>query len=302
MVGMPRRKAFTLIELLVVIAIIAILIALLVPAVQKVREAAARTQCTNNLKQLGLALHSYHDTYKKLPPGIYTDGGKAGPLYHTTWVVQILPYLEQTPLYTKTLTFLTANPGLPWQAANPSTSATLPVVICPSNSRPQFIQSPNDVFDGPCALTPYLANAGTTSNPVAGDGVLFSDSVVTLIGITDGTSNTLMVGERPAPGDLQFGWWPAAYGFGYGDGDVVLGSRDVSLAANFGDVATNVGLKQPLAPNGTAEIDGAHWWSFHTGGVNFLFCDATVRFMPYAGDSVLPQMSTRNGNETYNMP
>src|SRR5687767_4784865 len=104
-----RRKAFTLIELLVVIAIIAVLIALLVPAVQKVREAAARTQCLNNLKQIGIALHAYHDVKKVLPPGAPSDIPPFAPQVPTTanpgwgsgWMVHILPYIEQDNIYSK---------------------------------------------------------------------------------------------------------------------------------------------------------------------------------------------------------
>src|SRR5262249_14750026 len=94
----PRRGAFTLIELLVVIAIIAILIALLVPAVQKVRAAAARTQCINNLKNIGLALHNYHDTYKYFPTAFYNSGAQTKWEY-VSWMTRILPFVDQQPLY-----------------------------------------------------------------------------------------------------------------------------------------------------------------------------------------------------------
>src|SRR5690242_8140908 len=100
-----KRTAFTLIELLVVIAIIAILIALLVPAVQKVREAASRTQCINNLKQIGVALHGFHDANKRLPPGSANDmapfGTNGGAQWGSSWMVYILPYIDQGPLYSK---------------------------------------------------------------------------------------------------------------------------------------------------------------------------------------------------------
>src|SRR6476619_7159535 len=122
--AMLRRYAFTLIELLVVIAIIAILIALLVPAVQKVREAAARAQCQNNMKQIGLALHSYHDVYKSLPIGQQSRVGKGN------WRVLILPYLEQTNLY-KNLNLADVYNST---ALN---SLVLPVWSCPSSAAPQ---------------------------------------------------------------------------------------------------------------------------------------------------------------------
>jgi prepilin-type N-terminal cleavage/methylation domain-containing protein/prepilin-type processing-associated H-X9-DG protein len=294
--NLPQRSAFTLIELLVVIAIIAILIALLVPAVQKVREAAARTQCTNNLKQMGVALHAYHDVLHQFPSGVYINTG--GWLQYTTWFCQILPYLEQKTLWDNTTTWLKANSGNPWQAGNPCIGFIQPTFHCPADSRPTTV--PYGGFK--VALTSYLGSAGTTSNnPVSADGVLYIDSTVRIADIIDGTSNTLLVGERPATPDFQFGWWPAAWGTGAGDGDCVLGARDAALASAFGDPATNVGLLLPSQPDQSTH-DGAHWWSLHPGGANFLFCDGTVQFLSYTANSVLPQMSTRNSKEVFNMP
>jgi prepilin-type processing-associated H-X9-DG protein len=177
------------------------------------------------------------------------------------------------------------------------------VYICPANTRPATVSGPVAGTDCPVSLLSYLGSAGTTSNnPVSTDGVLFSDSKIRLTDIADGTSNTLMVGERPCTGDLSYGWWPAAYGTGAGDGDCVLGARDIVLASVMGDLPTNIGLKAPTSPQTTAEIDGAHWWSFHPGGVNFLYADGTVHFVTYSADAILPQLSTRNGGEIFDLP
>ena len=140
---MRSRCAFTLIELLVVIAIIAILIALLVPAVQKVREAANRTSTNNNLRQIGIAVHSYHDTFKKMPQGVvYTS-----PYYYWSWMAQIMPFMEQGPLYKKADAW--AHGTLPYSwwpwgdfwdnpmntPPNPALAVSIPNYICPSDPR-----------------------------------------------------------------------------------------------------------------------------------------------------------------------
>jgi prepilin-type processing-associated H-X9-DG protein len=253
-------------------------------------------KCQNNLKQIGLALHSYHDANTRLPSGWYNSG----TLVYTTWEVQILPYLEQTSLWNLTSAWLIANPGYPWNATNPSIAAIVPGFVCPSNPLPTTISAASSGINSPISLSSYLGCAGTSSgNPATSDGILYTGSQVRITDISDGTSNTLLVGERPASADLNWGWWPGAFGTGYGDGDCVLGTRDISLTASFGAAATNVGLRPGLSTN---QADAAHWWSAHTSGVNFLFADGSVQFLTYSADAVLPLLGTRAGGEVVTLP
>ena len=291
----PGRRGFSLVELLVVIAIIAILVGLLMTAVQKAREAASRIACQNNLKQMGLALHLYHDENQTFPPGYTTTG----PLQRAGWQLYLLPFLEQENLWNQSISFLHANPGDIDSNAFPAAGFKAKVFICLSNTRPL-----TDVYGGVTyELTSYMGCAGTSSNnPISADGVLFANGQVSITDILDGASNTIAVGERPATGDLYYGWGFSPYGTGAADGDSLLGSRDTSLAAVLGDLPTNVGLQKPRQPHDTAEIDGAHFWSFHTGGANFLFCDGSVHFLPYSANSILPQLCTRAGGEDVTLP
>jgi prepilin-type processing-associated H-X9-DG protein len=220
----------------------------------------------------------------------------------TGWQLQLLPFMEQTGLYNESFVWLKANPTNTDTNSYPACGYEMKNYTCPTNIRPLLINYGGVNY----MLESYMGVSGTTSgNPLSKDGVLYCNSQVTLVGIGDGTSNTIAVGERPCTGDQYYGWGFAPYGTGYGDGDTVLGAKDVYLASLLGDISTNVGFQAPRINqfNYTGEIDGAHFWSFHIQGANFLFCDGSVHFISYAaGYSVFPAMCTRNGGEVFLEP
>ena len=204
------RPAFTLIELLVVIAIIAILIALLVPAVQKVREASARTQCINNLKQWGLATHSYHDAYKQLPPAIGYSGPtlSSGAGYGNA-IFHLLAYIDQGTLYNSSLTPVLTTPPIPpgnyYYAGAPNVfPQPIKVLLCPSNAGSQqggVVTAGGFTWGASCygfnAIVFNKENGITyAANPVSNGKTFDPQGATKIASITDGTSNTILMGER----------------------------------------------------------------------------------------------------------
>jgi prepilin-type N-terminal cleavage/methylation domain-containing protein/prepilin-type processing-associated H-X9-DG protein len=312
-----KRPAFTLVELLVVIAIIGILIALLLPAVQAARESARRSECSNKLKQIGLALHNYHDANGYFPEGNtpYLRDGDTGPrVAHLppyegswTWMAHIAAYIEQGNVYNQARAFASSG-GTNWYSwYNPACPNILKIYVCPSDSRGvQKYPGEPDIRD--MALTCYLGNSGTTSS--AFDGVLFFKSRVKIPEISDGSSNTILVGERPPNSNLEFGWWFAAFGYdGKGNADCVMTSNDLAAANYFianpyggqpcnGQPAQKIGL-QPGNPN--ISCDAAHFWSFHSGGAQFLMGDGSCRMLRYDANAVLPALSTRAKGEVFTL-
>jgi prepilin-type N-terminal cleavage/methylation domain-containing protein/prepilin-type processing-associated H-X9-DG protein len=291
------RTAFTLIELLLVIAIIGTLLGLLLPAVQKVRAAACRIACANNLKQIGLALHQYHDARGTLPPGV-TSHRPGEPFPRMTWLARLLPHLEQDQLWHATVASYEYSP---WPYDNPPhIGFGMPVkaFACPADGRTPGPQ-PTHRGRRP-ALTSYVGVLGTAYHRP--DGVLFQDSAIRLTDITDGSSSTLMVGERPPSTDFWYGWWYAGYGqAGTGSADMLLGARE----RNSGE-----GHADPCPPGPyhfqegriTEQCELFHFWSLHTGGAHFLFADGSVRFLSYSADPVLPALATRGGGEASETP
>ena len=197
----PARSGFTLIELLVVIAIIAVLIGLLLPAVQKVREAAARTQCVNNLKQIGLALHNHHDTRGRFPPGyssgVDAQGEDTGPGWG--WAAFLLPYMEQQPLFAQIDVKVAIE--TPTHAAARVTR--IKSYLCPSDNPPILFtaakrDTAGNVLTPICQLATanYAGMFGRFEPGVDGDGLFYRNSDLRIADVTDGTSSTLMVGER----------------------------------------------------------------------------------------------------------
>jgi prepilin-type N-terminal cleavage/methylation domain-containing protein/prepilin-type processing-associated H-X9-DG protein len=297
-----RAGGFTLIELLIVIALIAILIALFLPAVQKVRAAAYTAQCQNNLKQIGVALHHYHDNERHFPMGLQNDYNR--PHWYLSWMARLLPYMEQEPL-AQTIEPEYVRVQNPWgnftlpefggAFPHQGLSAEMSLYKCPQDIRDLLAAAVDFGYgnSGTVAFTSYLGISGTAST--TDDGILYNFSRVRLADITDGSSSTLMVGERPPSADLIFGWWYAGAGYdGMGTGDVIQGARETDYAVHFGCPPENIGMRPGSVWD---NCDQTHFWSLHPYGANYLFADGSVRFLSNDVDPILPALVTRAGNE-----
>ena len=301
--GSRQPAGFTLVELLVVIAIIGILIALLLPAVQAAREAARRAQCTNNLKQLALGLHNYESSYQSFPPGAVWLGGTTAPEngrdanWGATWVVMVLPFIEQKPLADQYKPGLLARTGNATTANNIVTRTQIPALLCPTH--PLVPSRLTQDFDG-FAKGNYAASAGagrflsrTDFNNAQLKGVF---SVVGQYGarlrdITDGTSNVAMLSEIclfESTGDDRGAW-------GWSTGPLFCGrascnsesriftpstNRFMDCSPYSADAATlQAPFNQRNYPDSTDANSGVGARSFHPGGVNAALADGSVRFL-----------------------
>ena len=301
------RAAFTLVELLVVIAIIGVLVALLLPAVQAARESARRTQCSNNLKQIGLAIHGFHDANGYLPPNRFNSR-------RLTWCVVVLPYLEQNQLFqqfdTKLEYGLQPNPQ--------AREAHVRTYYCPSRRTPKLLSAVETVF-GPATTTPdryaagalgdYAACVGTYNNAQwpfnFANGAIIdgrnssTGSNTRLAMITDGTSNTLMVGEKHVP--------RGGFGRGlYGDGSIYNGIETVYSGRIAGreDPLALGPMDETKSTNGDTNVPTAtKFGSWHSLVTGFVTCDGAVHFVRASLDTTtLERLSIRDDGMPVELP
>ena len=287
---MTRRTAFTLLELLVTVGVVSILLGLLLPAVQKVRAAAARAACQNNLKQVGLALQTYHDAHGHFPAGHPKKPAEGTKDFYLTWMTKLLPQLGEGPLAAATERASVAAPHWPYQdPPHVGLSTVVKPYVCPADGR---LGVPLVDRDGvTAAFTDYMGVCGPDNC------VLVNWPGTRIAGITDGTSNTVAVGERPPPDTLQAGKWYTIYHLYGGAWKSAYGPDQAMYAEHslsFGDCEPPFRFGPGVTAN---PCDRYHFWSLHPGGGNFALADGSVRFLAHAAANKLSALASIDGGE-----
>jgi prepilin-type N-terminal cleavage/methylation domain-containing protein/prepilin-type processing-associated H-X9-DG protein len=302
----PRSSGFTLIELITVVAIVGLLSAMAVMAIQSSLAASDKAACTNNLRQIGTGLTSHQKSLGVFPPQAPAPNNSEGSTFAyegISWHTYILPFIEQGPLWAEVQAAYAANPN-PYSAphAEPM-KVVIPSYICPADARLKVPHTTDGVL---AAYTSYVAMTGYTNEPMS--GIFGRRRGVAPGQVTDGLSNTIMVGERPPPSSLSMGWWYTTHQF-----NNLTSANDFEVPADSGvspaDSATcgGDGIFWPgngpyvafsFAPGSVRnECDKFHYWSLHPSGGNFLFADGSVRFLTYAARYQLRYFATIAGGE-----
>jgi prepilin-type processing-associated H-X9-DG protein len=294
-----RNNGLTLVETLVTLGIIGLLLGLIFPAVQRAREASVRAGCLNNLRQVGLALHHYHGDYRHRPPPPpkHHNPRRPEPSIQLSWMTHLLPYLEQGELFTAGVVACQTDPNPLHNPPHVGLSKVIRTYVCPADAR---IQVPlTDRLGVEAGFTSYIgidSTAPTRDKPGLA-GLLGGFPGQRLDETRDGLTNTLVAGERPPPDSLQAGWWyPGFHGYGRGNrgpnNAIAIGGGPLphDRECQFG--------RWTFGPGRTDNpCDRYHLWSLHPGGANFLFADATARYVPYSAEPLIRSLASRSGGE-----
>ncbi|MBX9628127.1 MAG: DUF1559 domain-containing protein [Gemmataceae bacterium] len=297
----PSRRAFSLIETLVVIGVMGILIGLLMNAVQAARGAAVRAACLNNLKQVALAAQHHHADRGAFPASYDSlygrPGSSAWPI--TNWPIRLLPYLDQQPLWQQTEAAYRVTSNTNTVPPHVGLATVVKVYTCPADGR---LSTPlTDARGYTAAYGSYQGVGGGVLRTGQGyDGAMRALVGVRLAEVSDGASQTLLFGERPPWGQLLGGTWYIS----------MIDPPDLTEDPNWAGgpidsmhVYQDLGFRNCRGPfkYGPGRLnnrcDTQHFWSLHTGGANFAFCDGSVRFLPYSAEPMMVALATRAGGE-----
>lgn len=292
--NLSARTAVTSVELLVVIGLTGILASLLLAGVQQVRAAAARLACENNLKQVALALHSYHDTHGGLPLRPGTDQWAQATL---SWMGYILPQIEQEGLWVLTEAAFHIDPLAFHDPPHVGYSTVIKLYVCAADTR--LLVPLTDQFGVTAAYASFVGIEGASTS----DGVLGPYPGVQFRDVTDGLSQTVMIGERPPPNSLLAGrWYTASQDTQWG----MNRGPDISMPVLCPALLTDPPCIGPIYSFSYGRLDNScdryHLWSLHPGGANFGFADGSVRFLSYEAAPILPALATRAGGEVVAVP